>query len=610
VRIARRSRSASAAGLGLLIVRRRDDDVEVTCLDDTAATMVGAPRGCDPVPMSQLSAVAIDALGPAIRQVLATGELGNTELHWFGAEEIERMRCVLIPTEDGALVVLDDVSEQHRERDALAAAERKLAQLQEWGRVGFWELDMETDEVYWSTQAFEILHLRTSSLAAFVERVHPDDRALIDHVTARARAQPGPYRATHRVVDGDDVRVMQHNMQSIVGDDGRPHRLLGFVTDVTAESAVEEQLRRASSQQSIALLAGGIVHDLNNAFAVVHGHAQLGLQAVARGDAIDAMHLEAIGRAAESAKSLTRSLLSLGRQEALAPRRFSPADMLERVAAMARATLGSRRDVRLRSDAPELDLVTDAGRLERVLVDLVVNARDALPDHGGSVEIRFARTTLDDRHELVVEGSLAPGLYAEVSVVDDGSGIDEATLDRVLEPFFTTKALDAGSGIGLASANAFAQRSGGALLIDSQPGVGTEVKILLPAIDRTPERGSRLVARRVLVATADAGRRGPLCDAVVGAGFQVVAAATADAALTVLRTEPIDMVLADDAVGATLERSSRWRAQHAGTTGLVMLIPPGWVRPPGNPAVVLADTAGNDVVAGLVARLLEVRSGV
>ena len=576
------------------------------CLNSTAVRMLGPAAAGAEFDLADACPAAASVV-PLVEDALHDGDLRATELDWGGSGGADRVRCVVTPTEDGALVLLEDVTDRHRATDALEAAERRLAQVQDWRGGGFWELDMHTGHLYWSTQAFEVLRLHSDSLDALLERVHPDDRPLIEHVTSRARAQPGPYRATHRTEQGGEVRVMQHTMQSVLGADGTPQRLLGFVTDVTAEHAIEEQLRRASSQQSIALLAGGLVHDLNNAFAIVHGHAQLGLQAHERGDAIDRLHLEAIERAAVNAKELTRSLLSIGREEPLAPTRFSPVELLERVAAMARATLGSQRSVALQLDAHDVDVVADPGRVERVMVDLVINARDALRDGGGSVTIGLDRIVLDGRHELVIEGALAPGLYAELSVIDDGSGIDEETLDRIVEPFFSTKPAERGSGIGLASANAFAERSGGHLAIESELGHGTTVRVLLPAIDASTHRpaGDRPQARRVLVASRDPESRSRLDAVVAAAGFQVVRATSLWEAVTVLRTEPIDLVATDAVVGEPLEASPVWREQHRGRTGLLLLAPGGWDPPSDSSAMVLPTSADDEVVTETLRDLLQ-----
>ena len=591
---------------GALHVRRDAGGMyQGRCLNVAALRMVGLAPEQTAFELSQALGPT-HALGELIDDALGAGEIRATELAWSGVGGVDRVRCVITPADEGALVLLEDVTDRHRANDALEAAERRLAQVQDWRGGGFWELDMRTGQVYWSTQAFEILPLDDATLSGFLDRVHPDDRALIEHVADRALAQPGPYRATHRTQRGTEIRVVQHSMQSVVGDDGLPHRLLGFVTDVTAEHALEEQMRLASAHQSIALLAGGLVHDLNNAFAIVHGHAQMGLQAHQRGEPVDPVHLEAIGRAATSAQELTRSLLSVGRDDALAPTRFAPDALLDRVATMARATLGAARSVLLRLDDTELDVVADPGRVERVLIDLVVNARDALPADGGTVAIGFERAVLDHRHELVVEGVLAAGTYGAFVVEDDGSGIDEDTLDRITEPFFSTKPSARGSGIGLASANAFAHRSGGHLSVASEAGSGTTVTVLLPAIDRSSaDGGNRPSARRVLVVAADAAQRARLGEIVEDAGFQVVRATTLPKAATVLRTEPIDLVVADEVVAGPLAASSAWRGRRGGPVSpLLVVVPEGGDRQPVPGATVLPVSARDDEISAAVRELL------
>lgn len=440
---------------------------------------------------------------------------------------------------------------------------------------GFWEVDLRTDELYLSTQAFEVLRPASVSLAGFVERVHVDDRLLIEHVTDRARVQPGPYRLVHRTADGDGARTLQHDMQSVVGDDGRPGRLLGFVSDVTAEHALDEQMRRIAAQQSVGLVAGGIVHDLNNTFAVINGHVELAVQAHRRGAPIDVIHLEAIARAADSARALTRSLLATGREGPLVPRRVRPAEILDRVLDAAQATLGVHRTVELRGDGNDIELVADPERLERTLIDLVVNADDALPDGSGHVEIGCCRVLLDEHHPRVADGSLAPGVYAELTVVDDGCGMDEAVVSRIFEPYFTTKPPERGSGIGLASANRFALRSGGALSVASAVDEGTTVILLLPAIERPPApRRSGPPPRRLLLVGGD-GRAARIAGALSADGYQVVQATGPADAWTVIRTEPIDAVVADGPLAGELERAGLCRRSGAAAGTTEVLLPVG-----------------------------------
>lgn len=604
--------TASDVPFGLVMVQPVADgvpDFEIRWLNQSAADALGPASAQSGARLRRDLAGLVD---PALIELLeqaqqrrrvTTGEVDQVD----DDDDHRRLRCVLLPVEDGTVVVMDDVTEHHRARGELATAERKLAQLQEWGRVGFWELDIAADTVYFSTQAFEIIGLTDASLDAFLDVVHPDDLELIHHIISRARAQAGPYRATHRTILGDEVRMLQQTMQSVAGDDGRPARLLGIVTDVTVEQALEDRMQRASAQQSIGLLAGGMVHDLNNTFSVVHGHAQLALAALERGDAVDRLHFEAIGRSVESGRALTRQLLSLGREHTLHPRRFSPVDLLDRTAVVARATLGSRRSVELDLGDAQIDLIADLGGVERVLVDLVINARDALPADGGTVCIGLRGVVLDGDSELVVEGSLAPGFYAEVTVRDDGCGMDEETLDRAFEPFFSTKPSGQGSGVGLAAAEAFARHSAGGLVVTSAPSEGTCVSLILPAVPVMLEAGPRRDRpRRVLVVAADPQRAARLQHAFAATSAQTVVATSLGAAVTVLRTEPIDLVVSDATIGVPLEASPTWRRVAEGTT-LVMLSAPNDLEPACGDSVILLEEPDTDEgAAALAADLLAV----
>ena len=178
-----------------------------------------------------------------------------------------------------------------------------LGHLQAFADVGFWEYDLRTDDLYLSTQVFEILGIDEPSIEAYLAIVHPDDVELLGQVHDRARTQPGPYRARHRTRDGE--RLLQIRVQSVADATGTPVRYLGVISDVTTEWQLEQALELSTSARLTGILAGGAVHDLKNIFAVVLGHAQLCLAADGRGDRPDPQSLAALERAANRGLELT-----------------------------------------------------------------------------------------------------------------------------------------------------------------------------------------------------------------------------------------------------------------------------------------------------------------
>ncbi len=430
-----------------------------------------------------------------------------------------------------------------------------LARVERWGNLGVWEIDLATNAVYWSTQVYEILGVDECDLEAFFAVVHPDDLPLVEHVTSRVLEQPGPYRLTHRIRRGDDVRTVDQHMQSIADGDGHPVRLLGTMIDVTETRVLQQQVHRAQQMRAVGLLAGGLAHDFNNALLVIRGHADL-LLAQTDADDPSRASLEAISRAGARASTVTRRLMALGRQDEVRPVRVAPDQLLGGIAELVRPTLDAdvALDVEVDETASSTEVLVDVDQLHQVVIDLVLNARDA---GAHRIRLRFESRHLTHTDPPCVDGRIAAGTYGMVQVIDDGSGIDATTLDHIFEPFFTTKDARTGSGIGLANARGFADRSLGALLVASEPGAGTTMSLLLPASAgaatervRSPRRSRRT---RVLVAAGD-GRRDRLLAALGDLDHQLVAAGDLEAMSFSLETEPIDLVVLD---GSLLPSSGR-----------------------------------------------------
>jgi len=444
-----------------------------------------------------------------------------------------------------------------------------LDHVQEFAHVGFWDLDLGTEELYWSTQVFQILRTQTASIESFLAAVHPDDIALVRQVNERVRAQPGPYRMRHRTADGE--RLLDHRMQAVAGPNGTPERVIGVVIDVTQEWRLERELEEASSARLTGLLAGGAVHDLKNIFAVLLGHAQLATEADEQGLRPARESLEAIQRAAANGIELTNQLLQVGRTDAVSVRRADVVEVFERLAATARTALGRHRRVHVDAGRGGVELLVDPTRLERAVVDLLLNTRDALPDDGGSVQLTFRVVELGAGHTPLPSFDLPAGTYGIVEVADDGAGMTSDVLARVTDPFFTTKGRAHGSGVGLSSVARFVESAGGALAIDSDPGAGTRVRLVVPARRFAPSEGStsgrgRPMPVRALILGVDHDRLERICGHLREAGIQCVVATTTGAAANVLRSEPIDLVLVDVVVGTAPDEADLLRVAASTAT--------------------------------------------
>jgi nitrogen-specific signal transduction histidine kinase/CheY-like chemotaxis protein len=351
-------------------------------------------------------------------------------------------------------------------------------------------------------------------------------------------------------------------------------RLTGYVVllrDVTEHRRLEDDLRQAQKMESVGKLAGGIAHDFNNLLTAIIGYAAL---AEAEQTPGTPMHewIQQIRRSGEQAATLTGQLLAFGRRQMLRPVDLDLNEVVDDIQKMLRRLIGER--IELAVDlAPGLARVrADRSQVEQVIVNLVVNARDAMP-RGGRVTIR----TLD----------VAPGTYAALKVEDTGEGIAPSVLERIFEPFFTTKPIGRGTGLGLATVYGIVKQSGGDIQVRSTPARGTEFTVLLPAVTSSVELGAPATngagAQRrepattgaaVLVVEDDPGVRAFTVQVLRDAGCAVFEAGNPAEALAIATNEstPLDLLLTDVVLpgidGADL--ADRLRALRPGLRVLFM----------------------------------------
>ncbi len=339
-----------------------------------------------------------------------------------------------------------------------------------------------------------------------------------------------------------------------------PPRAVVALWDITQQQraaeerkALEAQLAEAMRIESIGRLAGGIAHDFNNLLAIVIANVDLALGALAHDAPVRADLLE-IRSAGERAARLTRQLLAFGRKQTLQPRSLVVNKVIEDVRGLLRSAAGEAVDIRVEL-ARDLALVrADPQQLEQALINLVVNARDAMPE-GGVVTIRTANLTLAKE----TASGLAPGAYVTLTIDDTGCGMDEATRARIFEPFFTTKPIGKGTGLGLASVHGIVAQSGGAITVRTAPGRGASFELLLPATGAAkpssapPPRMALPVAAarhaRVLVVEDEPAVRSMVARVLESAGYEVMTSASGPEALALCEREALHLdVLVTDVV--------------------------------------------------------------
>jgi signal transduction histidine kinase/CheY-like chemotaxis protein len=315
----------------------------------------------------------------------------------------------------------------------------------------------------------------------------------------------------------------------------------------------EQQLLHSQKLEAVGQLAGGIAHDFNNMLSVIIGYSETALEQLPE-DEIARNYLEPIQEAGTRAAALTRQLLAFSRKQVMQPEILNLNDVIGAMESMLQRLIGEHIDLVCKFD-PDLDPVRfDPGQIEQVVMNLAVNARDAMPN-GGALTIETANIYLDEdyvsRH---VESRVGP--HVVVSISDNGKGMDAETLDRIFEPFFTTKELGRGTGLGLSTVHGIVKQGGGSIWVYSEPGSGASFKIYLPraesAQDEKDGSESTIAAERgqggtIVVVEDDEMVRSLVCHMLQGAGYTVLEAAGSDDAVEVLEAHgrPIDLLLTD-----------------------------------------------------------------
>ena len=347
-------------------------------------------------------------------------------------------------------------------------------------------------------------------------------------LTAQLRKPDRPSTTVwrHRTKAGNfiDVEMAVHEISY-----GGRTAYLAVLMDITGRRRLEEQLRQSQKMEAVGMLAGGVAHDFNNLLTIITGYSQLILNSLGASDP-NRHSAEQIMKAGERAAALTRQLLAFSRRQVLQPQVLELNKLVTGMSAMLRRLIGEDIDLRLILPAAVGRVNADPGQMEQVLMNLVVNARDAMPA-GGTLTIETANVQLD-RNSAGRHVAVRPGPYVLLAVSDSGVGMDEATQAHLFEPFFTTKSQGKGTGLGLSTVFGIVKQSGGSVQVYSELGKGTSVKVYLPRIGQPAAAGpggsSRPVARgteTILVVEDDEMVRHLVRDALERDGYKVLEAA-------------------------------------------------------------------------------------
>jgi two-component system, cell cycle sensor histidine kinase and response regulator CckA len=305
--------------------------------------------------------------------------------------------------------------------------------------------------------------------------------------------------------DGRNVSVLANIVTTPAEGGGSPNEIKGYLIDTTERIELEGQLRQAQKMEAIGRLAGGIAHDFNNILTVIMGYSAMLLErfeseagekpnanAISRDET--GGEIRGIQQAARKASTLTRQLLAFSRKQVLKPTGVDVNVLITEMERMIRRLIRDDIKVRLTTGAAKPMVYVDPGQLEQVIMNLVVNARDAMPT-GGSLTIETLDTQIE-KQRSVASGSIEPGDYLMIRVSDTGTGMTQEVLARIFDPFFTTKPIEKGTGLGLATVYGIVRQSGGHIDVESQPGRGSTFKICLPKSEAAHDDSGEAVRKR------------------------------------------------------------------------------------------------------------------
>jgi signal transduction histidine kinase/response regulator of citrate/malate metabolism len=471
------------------------------------------------------------------------------------------------------------------ERNAREQAERVQLALDSGAIVGIWLWEVQADRVTGDERFARAFSLDPARCAAglpideVMVAIHAEDRSRVADEISAALRRGGPYRCELRVQQQDGVyRWIEANGRVDFGPDGHPTRFPGVLIDIDHRRAIEaelrelnqdlesrvklaigqreqaeEALRQSQKMEAVGQLTGGIAHDFNNLLTGITGSLQLLEARIAQGR-LDAVprYIDAAQGAAKRAAALTQRLLAFSRRQTLDPKPTNINRLIADMEELVRRTSGPTIDVEFAGAAGLWTVLIDQNQLENALLNLCINARDAMPD-GGKLTIETSNRAIDVRAAAGLD--LPPGHYVALSVTDTGTGMSKETIARIFEPFFTTKPLGQGTGLGLSMIYGFMRQSNGQIRVHSALGHGTTMSLYLPrhladAVEGAFHNGADHFetgyGETILVVDDEPTVRLLMADALQDAGYRILEAPDGPSGLKILQTATrIDLLLTD-----------------------------------------------------------------
>lgn len=456
----------------------------------------------------------------------------------------------------GILGVTRDITERKQAAESIRESEERFAGAFEYAPIGVALVAPDGRWLKVNRALCEMVGYTEAELLASSSQTitHPDDLEVdLANMKAMVEGRINSYQMEKRYIHKNSQLVMVLLNVSLVRDrQGQPRYFISQIQDMTERKHLEEQLRQSQKMEAIGVLAGGVAHDFNNLLTAICGYSDMTLKKMAPDDLLRD-YLEEIKKAGERATVLTGQLLAFSRKQVLKPRVYDLNAAITDLEKMLRRIVRENIEFRTVLDPGLSNIKADPGQIEQVIMNLVVNARDAMAG-GGTLTIETQNIYLDQEyvsHHLAVH----PGEFVRLTVTDTGAGMTAETLEHIFEPFFTTKEIGKGTGLGLSTVYGIVKQSGGDIMVYSEIDHGTSFKIYLPCVVDNVEKprwpgkikGKYLGTETILLAEDDDVVRHLVLSILTDNGYRVLEAAGGQAAITICKTrsEPIHMLLTD-----------------------------------------------------------------
>ena len=450
--------------------------------------------------------------------------------------------------------IMVDVTERKRAEEALRSTEQSYRDLVENAKDIIYTHDLEGRYLTLNKAGEEVTgYTREEAVGkSLAQVVAPEYLEKAREMVAKKLSGEGPTIYDLEIVAKDGRRVAVEVSTMLLYRDGEPVAVQGVARDVTERRQLEEQLRQAQKMEAVGRLAGGIAHDFNNLLTIIGGYTSLMLRKMGPSDPLREK-AEGVKEAADRAAELTRQLLAFSRKQILQPRVIDLNELIRGTGKMLRALISEDYEIVTALPPGVGRINADPGQVEQILMNLLVNARDAMPG-GGKIVIETADVDLGGDYAST-HIAASPGPYVMLAVTDSGTGMDAETQKHIFEPFFTTKDVSKGTGLGLATVYGIVKQSGGSIWVYSEPGAGTTFKIYLPRVEEEAEAGSsqekqssRATGSETVLLVEDDPAVGAFArDVLEECGYRVLVAAGPDEALRLCEGHdgPVQLLLTD-----------------------------------------------------------------